>query len=249
MRVAFGAGRSEAAKELPERLWTLLERNDRLSGGAKFVLDAADQVQIRAEIPLDDDEPCDDPARLIEETCRGFREALSHGSPARGPADSAGGPVSNDLSALLTAAGWPHTVRSNGDLVVPLDVPHGFFQALVRPRAECGVSFSVDLCSGRRLTPACRAALAVLLLRTSAIVRMVRAAAGEEEGLPAVRFEIMLRGELRSVQIEHALAALSVACRVSGTECGLLARDEHLSEQFLVVRGWSSASARVDHQE
>ena len=174
MRAAFSAGRSDAAKGAPERLWLLLERNGRLSGGAKFVLDAADQVQIRAEIPLDDDEPGDHPARLIEGVCRGFREAVSRGSAARGPADLTAGPAGNDLPALLTAAGWTHTVRSNGDLAVPLDVPHGLFQALIRPRAACGVSFSVDLCSGRRLLPACRAVLAVLLLRTSAIVRLGR---------------------------------------------------------------------------
>lgn len=249
MRVPFGAGRSGTASELPESLWDLLKRNGNLSGGAKFVLDAADRVQVRAEIPLDCDEEDDDPARLIGEACRGFREAFSRGSASRGPADPVGGGSGPDLSALLAEAGWPHTARSNGDLAVPLDVPHGFYQALVRPNAQRGASFSVDVCPGLRLTPECREALAVLLLATCAIVRMVRAAASEEEGVPAVRVEVVLGDGLRPAQAGHALSALSVCCRLCGAECGLLARYQHLAEQFLAVRGWSSAGVRVDHPE
>ena len=86
----------------------------------------------------------------------------------------------------------------------------------------------------------CRQALAVALLTICGIIRMARATARENDGQAAARFEVVFSNAPCSGELVHALAALSVACRLCGKEVKVLQEEEEVAREYLAVRGWPS---------
>src|SRR5712691_2603872 len=167
----------------PEMVWKLFEWNTQLEGVSKFALLPDRSTQVRAEIPLDDEVEL---AARLNETCAGFKAAAerwrgektqeqTESAASIRAVDSAPGTMS-DLPRLCQEAGWTFTERSVGKLAVGLDVPGGFYQAVLEEYGHQGVQISVELgrCEAFSL-PSCQA-LGVFLLTAAAIVRLARAA-------------------------------------------------------------------------
>lgn len=228
------------------RVWELLQWNADLTGGGKFALLPEEQsINLRAEIPLGEDV---DLAGRIHQACTGFKTALERlrGGKTKDyqagphPAIFAADPVQSagpDLSRLCHEAAWPFTERSAGKLVVDLDVPDGFYQAIIQERmSQVHVSVELAACESLSLSQLCRQALGALLLIACGMVRLARATAEEREGRTAVRFEVVFVSPPCAAEMAHALSALSVACRLCGREAKVLQQDEGAAEEYLALR-------------
>ncbi len=130
--------------------------------------------------------------------------------------------------------------RAGDQVAIELDVPDAFCQALVQPKGEGGLRLRVELATVPSACTTGRHAASALLLHASHLVRMARATARTAEGAIVYGWEISLDRVARAREVQHALAALSVACRLCAREIQLLGQDESLARKFLVVRGWCS---------
>ncbi|MGD0948411.1 MAG: hypothetical protein ABSA52_13365 [Candidatus Binatia bacterium] len=137
-----------------------------------------------------------------------------------------------ELAAVCRESGWAFAERS-GKLVVDLDVPGSFQQAVAQAKTPCGVAVSVDVTtSSEPLAMPCREALALLLLRTCGVVRMVRAAVQNVGSGMAARFEVLFGDTPCGAELSHAFSALSVACRIAGHEAVILQHDEIIARAY-----------------
>ena len=141
---------------------------------------------------------------------------------------------------LCKEAGWPLTERAGNRVAVELDVPGCFCQALVQPRGRKGLHVGVQLACAPSSDAASRHAVNVLLLHACHFVRMARATARTGDGATAYGWEVSLDRVAGVREVEHALAALSVACRLSACEVSLFQQDESLARRYLMLRGWCS---------
>jgi hypothetical protein len=233
---------------VPPSRWTeLLEVNASLAGGARFILQAAEpKLRVRAEVPLDE---AVDIGRRVVEACAGFEAAktrLERPDVAidvgmRDAFAAAGGDVS--VAALCRETGWRCHERAADQVAVDLEVPGAFPQALVEAGPDASVAASMcvsgDAADDGALprSSLCRDALALLLLRVSGAVRMVRATVVADGR--AARFEVAFASDPAVVELAHAFAALSVACRVAVREAAVVRRDEEVARAYL--EQWSSA--------
>lgn len=232
-----------------ERLGEILSWNADISGGGKFRL-GQDQpfVHLAAEIPLAEEES-DLPERL-EEASGGFQEAAGKFFCGAVPGGADTLPRSYrvnrdavELPTLCQEAGWPFVQRAGGRLTVELDVPQGYFQALIQRRDNGPVVLEVELASWEELAPLCRRAIAVFLLTACGVVRMARATlTAQPDNQTVAAWEVVLNNPT-ATEMAHALSALSMACRFTAREVQALC-DESIARKFLEVRGWSSALAR-----
>jgi hypothetical protein len=240
----------------PERLERLLQYNAELRGGAKFGLGGdPPQVVLSAEIPTDLDQ-VELESRLAEAFV-GFRQGRLKSSRKRAhhaaepevawnvhdgqdpDGQDPEGPTDRDLSRLCEEAGWPFAERASGRVAVQLDVRDQFYQALMERTWAGGLRLWVELGNDVSDAASSRFAVSVLLLSACRAVRMARAAATPVNGVTAYCWEVSLGDAAGSRELQHALASLSVACRVSAREVQAL-QHEAIARHYLMVRGWSS---------
>jgi hypothetical protein len=235
----------------PELLERLLGQNRELAGGAKFTLaDDPPRLYVSAEIPLDEEE-ADLGARLAE-VCEAFRQAAQSFAAGQRSGDSnpesapiAGGEapspaLDRERLALCEATGWPLSRRAGDQVSIELDAPGLFCQALAEPKGEKGLRLGVDLASVPPSGDAGRHALNVFLLHASHLVRMARATARTVGGATVYGWEVSLDRVAGAGEVQHALSALSVACRLSVREIQVFEQDESMARSYLVLRGWCS---------
>lgn len=229
----------------PRSVWELLQGNAQVPGGGKFVILPDEQsAHLCAEILLDDEV---DLAGRIHQACAGFKTALERlrgGKMKDYQADphpvifaaDPGQSMGCDLLRLCHEAGWPFAERSAERLVVDLEVPDGFYQAILEKRMS-RVHVWVELIACESLPQQCRQALGILLLTACRIV-MVRATAEEREDRTTARFEVVFASPPCAAELAHALSALSVACRFFGREAKVLQQDEVVASEYLALQGW-----------
>ena len=149
------------------------------------------------------------------------------------------------LRELCAEAGWECTERRGGGLLVTLEVPGGFHQAMLERTARGQVALATQLPACDGTTPRlCRHALGLLLLRACAVVRMARAAAHISGAEVAPRFEVVFDSAPCVSELRHALCALSAACRLCGQEAEVLQADERVAREYVARWAWLSRTAR-----
>jgi hypothetical protein len=94
----------------------------------------------------------------------------------------------------------------------------------------------VSLARHRALSGTCRSAVAVFLLTANAFVRFARA--GVEEGEKGVEafYEVWIDERPTAAVVGHALASLSVGCRLCEKELQVLG-NENVARTLLEARG------------
>jgi len=227
-------------------LWRLLTLNASLVGLSKFVLMPDHRsVHVRSDISLseddDDFEAVSNSATRVQEACVGMKSALArvHDEKPSGRVKSKPASDNQDaakpehLRRVCEDAGWKFTERSTGKFVVDLEAQGGFFQAVVEPRSV-GAHVSAEVARWDALAESSRHALAVLLLRAGALVRMARPAIEENETHVGARFEAVFSGLPRAFELAHAFSALSVACSLCGREAGAV-QDEIIAKEYLTI--------------
>jgi len=143
----------------------------------------------------------------------------------------------DDLCSLCEATGWPFHRRASGRLSVNLEVPDRVLHAVIEEHGAYGIRMSVVLASGEAVPEVCRQALGVYLLTVSGIVRMARSVGQVEEEQTSIGFEVVFASQPSSSEFVHALSALSVATRISGSEAVAIL-DKGIAEAYLVHRKW-----------
>jgi len=238
----------------------LLHWNATFGGGARVVLQADEQGPlVRADVPLD--EAVGLGGRVVE-ALSGVEAAISAIAGAVGgmPGDSTSVPAvatvdvpgggAADLGDLCRQTGWDVVERAAGGLAVDLDVPGAFHQASITTRADATVAAWVPVVDATGASPApspdvCQRAVALLLLRVGGIVRMARPAAETRDGATEARFEVVFDSGPCAAELAHALAALSLACRLASREAAVLQHDEVVARAY--VSQWERASAPGHH--
>ncbi len=235
----------------PDLLERLVAQNGELGGGAKFTLaDDPPRLYVSAEIPLTEDRA--DLGAGVTRICEGLRQAAERFAALQRPSDAgpdgaptaAGeeprGALDGDRLALCEETGWPLAHRTGDHVAIELDVPGAFCQALVQPKGEEGLHLRVDLATVPSACAAGRHAASAMLLHASHLVRMARAASRTAEGATAYRWEISLDRGAGVREVQNALSALSIACRLTAREIQVFEQDESMARRYLVLRGWCS---------
>jgi hypothetical protein len=235
----------------PEVLERMLAQNAGLPGGVKFTL-AGDPPSPYASAEILLDEERFDLGTQIAQAGDGVRQAWrqfsgeecsseSHADDALAPRDEEEPAASAlDIVALCKEAGWPLAERAGNQVVVELDVPGCFCQALVQPNRRKGLHLAVDLASVASSGVVCRHALSVMLLHACHSLRMTRAVMRDLGSTTTYGWQVWLDRMTSAWELENALAALSVACRISAREVSMFQDDEPLARRYLTLRGWYS---------
>jgi hypothetical protein len=221
--------------------WSVLRDHAAQGGAAALALCARDDtLRLRADVALHADDDCDLAAR-VRNACAAIAGVSPppHDPQARGRDAASCAPAGAGLEYLkdlLHEAGWPPLERAGGRITVELEVPGGYFQADARTTGA-DMRFAVEIVAATDVPcdPA-RSALAHLLLRTAAAVRLVRPFARESADGAAAGFDVAWTGVPTASEIAHGLAALSVACGLCGREADALLRDAHLASRYLAAQ-------------
>jgi hypothetical protein len=201
-------------------------------------------LHLLSEVPAGDDVNL--PAR-IREACTGLGRALARlGGVERvhddtTPAAAVMKTQMSEIADLCRESGWRAVERRDGALSVELDVAGACHQAIGRTD-DGAVGVSVEIARWERATPAARDALAILLLSACRAHRFVRASASETGEAIAARFEVRFGGRPHATELDEALRAMSVACRLYAREADVL-QDESIATDF-VARLESARPAR-----
>jgi hypothetical protein len=249
------AGRPVTMRKCPRALEQALLENGTLAGGVKFALDAQSRVlHLRTDIVLvDETQLLDRMQWALDGFHHGYRWLKSSDFYAGDGASAA--PVSMpDVVAASTPAlldgpalpeetgaslgerlretSWACTERSPGDFSAELAADSAP-PARIR-MSERGLVFSVEL-ARFAAAEASRRALAVFLLTASGALRMVRAHAAEADEQWSFGLQVFLPPAPAAEEIDHALAALSIAYRTCAREANVLL-DEAAARCYLTAR-------------
>lgn len=199
--------------------WRLLLLNGTLRGPARVVRrPVAGGIALEADLPLDDAELV--PQRL-ETACTAFQQAmpaLAGKGTSHSALPDAGKDAAADVNLVLLAGerGWPLQPRDPGRFTVDLDAPGLLSQAGVE-RQGPELRVTIEVLRSAALTEHSRRAAGLFLLTLTAMLRLVRGTAVETPGT-AVRLEARLPAVPTETELDLALAALSLACRLCTRE-------------------------------
>lgn len=233
------------------RSTALLERvllgNSRLSGGAKILLtEAGGTLGVSADIAVLEEKKLQDRLRLA---MRGFHDGirlLKSGDLTLEADDEEPFASEPELEKLLRASSWSSTESGPNDFSVELDADTGA-AARIR-RTKNSVVASVEFVRPTAISEVCRRAMAVFLLTASDTLRFVRAYAAEFRGQWSFGMQVGLSAVPAMEEVDHALAALSVAQRVCARESNV-----HLYEAaascYLAARNLSTTSEPQTEKE
>jgi hypothetical protein len=244
IRVRIENGWLVLRKPIPSRVdgadvrpWEVLSPNAELSGSVKRSLVPSERVvELGAEIPLDGD--VDVRVRQACRLMRGKETARFEDDATETSAKS--GDASADLEQVCADAGWPFTTRPDGSLAVELRAPDAYGVARVEGRANGAVRVSIDVVNeGDAPSPVCQAALAALMVGVNDVVRFVRVVAPPSEDKTNFRIEVVFVTPPSATELDHALAALSVAWGMCSSETEVLLRDEVVARAYLERSPWS----------
>lgn len=209
----------------PSSTWVLLTRNASLDGAARLAVSAgASAAHLRADVFIDDHVDLDKRiAAACEDMCAASRGVNAETHPSAGP-------HTRRLVELCGEAEWPCAEREAGDVSVPIDVGFDVYQARLELTPDGRLRAMVDLADAAARGSTARAAMALLLLTASDVVRAVKGVAITRDGVD--RFGLAVAGERHcsSAAIDRSLSALTVACRAVGREMHALGREAFASD-------------------
>jgi hypothetical protein len=229
------AGRPEPLPKGSGAPLRALKENATLAGGVKFALSPAGQgLYLRTDIVLLEE------AQLLERV-RWALAGFQH-SPRRLKSHDDGGGVSAapesapaDLGERLQETAWLCTERGPNDFAAELGADSAP-PARIRMN-EHGLAFSVELVRSAAGAELPGEALAVFLLTAGAALRLARAHALEMDGQRSFGFQVSLPAGAAVEEIDHALAALSIAYRMCAREANVLL-EEAAARCYLTARGF-----------
>ena len=221
--------------------------NNTLAGGVKLALNVSSgSLHLHTDIVILEEKQLLDRLRWaldgFHDGHRLLKSTASRGSRAVAQAAASG----TGLGELLREISWPSTERGPNDFSADLAADSAP-PASIR-MSESGVVLGVELVRANAMADAARKALAVFLLTTSSTLRLVRAYATEVDGGFAFGVQVNLPAAPASEEIDHALAALSIAHRMCARETNVLLNDA-VARFYLTARDIPTTNDYQSEQE
>jgi hypothetical protein len=227
-------------------LWKLLQFNEETRGSARATLSMDGKLEFRAEAyigarsgdQLDDARP--ETAGLIEtlhaelihaSAC--CAEAILKGVSRTATATPASAFNAAELAHMCIDAGWKGISSEPDAVLVDLEVPGITAVAQLRVNDGSILEAVVRLGTGASTSNTCHAAIAALLLRVSASVRLVKGIVCLRDGTESAGLSAQCGWPSPTADALHrVLAALAVACQYSSREVQAL-QDPRLADEYL----------------
>ena len=240
LQLAF---RPETTRATAWGLERALKANNTLAGGVKLALDSGSRgLHLRAEIAvLEEQQLMDRFERALDGFHHGIGLLKSSDCEARAghaAAQYAAG-FSANLGELLRESPWGCAERGPNEFSVELDAKSAP-PARIR-MTESGLDMSVELVRANQAAEPCRQALAVFLLTVSSALRMARAWTATADGQESFGFQVSLPAAPDPEEVNHGLAALSVAWRMCAREASVLLH-EAAARCYLAARDLSTTN-------
>jgi hypothetical protein len=225
-----------------------LQANGTLPGGVKFALSLATSVlHLCTDIALLDE------ARLSERV-HWAMEGFHHGYDRLNGLDSDPGCAAapgvdvagSRLGELLRETAWSCTERSSREFAVELH-QDSIQPARITASAR-GVALNVELVRCDTAAEAALRAMSIFLLTASSGLRLVRAYGTDADGVRAFGMQVGLASEPAPEELDHALAALSVAHQMCAREAKVLL-DPAAARCYLAVRDFPLVEKTQYEQE
>lgn len=220
--------------------------NRTLTGGVKLALDAASNgIHLSTDIVVQEEKHLFDRFHWALE---GFHDGywlLKSPTSYLGRA-AAAAPSSSDLSELLHEVSWPTTERGPNDFSVELSA-NSAAQARIRI-TENGVVITSEMARLSAAAEPSRRALALFLLSATNALRFVRAFAERTDSGFVMGVQVGLPCVPAIEEIDHGLAALSIAHRMCAKEIGVLL-NEATARCYLAARDHSITHDHQTEQE
>lgn len=243
---ALDVALSRSSRGVPsnKRLWSLLDENRSLAS-AKFVIPVGPLTLVaRAEFPLTDIVSGGvGELRLRTATaCTAIASALlAKRAPAKQVLSSGDMGIDEPgawLQERLAETGWQWRSSNGKRLLIDLEAPGSFHQAVIEQRAD-SICISVDALDGDIPTDAiCRRALAIFLLRCAGASRMVSAVTASCEDRTIPLFQVLLPTAAQPALLAHALSAINVVCGLCAGEADALSQDRNLAQDYLALQAF-----------
>ncbi|MGO8757455.1 MAG: hypothetical protein ACLQG3_04955 [Terracidiphilus sp.] len=221
--------------------------NNTLPGGVKLAMcGASNALNLVTDIAVVDERQLLDRIRWALDGFHDGHLLLTspesfHNRAAAQPTVSAAG-----LGELLREASWPSTERGSNDFSAELDA-NTASPARIRMGA-IGVVLSSELARSSAAAETSRQALTVFLLTATNTLRLARAYAEKVDGGLAFGVQVDLPCAPAGEEIDHALAALSIAHQMCAREASVLL-NEATARCYLAARDLSTINHHQSKQE
>ncbi len=222
---------SPALGESPED-W--LAANAVTAAGLKYSQDS-DTVRLIATLPLDH-------PTLFESRLRAAYRSLAPAPEHRPSTAAAPTTTPDELRDLLVQASLS-VIERKTDLAVAIDCGPLVLHAVVREDGG-GIRAGLELSEiPADADPVVRRAIAAILWRTNAAVRLARAEIHPSKAKTRASLQAYLAGPPVVSDLRHLLGSLTVAARMCAREVESLVRDERLARVFLAQTQRTESSA------
>jgi hypothetical protein len=239
------ACRPETIRESASVLERALMGNNTLPGGVRMALNSSSRgLHLRTDIAVLEEQQLLD---RFKSALEGFHHGVGLMKSLDGDSRGVRGEArlvaasSINLGELLCESSWSCAERGANDFSAQLAADSAP-PARIR-MTENGLDLSVELIRANA-AEVCRHALAVFLLTISSALRLARAYAAAADGQHSFGFQVNLPAAPAAEEIDHALAALSIAYRMCARETSVLL-NEAAARCYLAARDLSTTN---DHQ-
>jgi hypothetical protein len=220
--------------------------NKTLAGGVKLALNISSSgLHLRTDIVIVEEQQLHD---RLEWALEGFHDGnrLLLSSDVLNERARPQTAPDADLDEQLRESSWSCTKRGPNNYSVELD-------AQAAPPAGIRINgsnleLSVELLRCGEPANASRHALALFLLTATSALRMVRAYAARAEDQESYGLQVSLPSSAASAEIDHALAALSIAYRMCAREAAVLLKDA-AAVHYLAARDQSTTDNHQTEKE
>ena len=220
--------------------------NRMLSGGVKVALGKANHdLHLATDIAiLEEKQLLDRFHGALEGFHDGYRLFRAPTSLIKSTAAKTGSGVA--LGELLREASWPSTERGPNEFTAELDTTSASHAGI--RNTEYGVELNSELVRSNATAEISRQALTLFLLTATSALRLVRAYSEETDGGVTFGLQVILSCDPAIEEIDHALAALSIAHRMCARETTVLLY-EATARCYLAARNLPTTNDHHSEQE
>jgi len=239
--------RPEVARQTDCTNEQAIMNNRSLGGGVKVALDEGDNaLHLAADIFVQDEKQLLDRFRSALDGFHDGYRLLKQPASHPGQEEKNGSGVAIDLHELMCESSWRLTERGPCEFSTDLEARSSPPTRLRATSRE--VALTAELVRTSTVADCSKKAIALFLLTASSSLRLTRAYGSETDGAWACGMMVSLPAVPAMEEIEHGLAALSIAHRLCAREANVLL-DEGAARFYLAARDVPTSNDQFHEQE